>query len=431
MNSFGQIAVGIILLLLNAFFVAAEYTLVACRRQKIEALSKKKGGGRADLILSALQNKGKYVASAQIGVTLASLAIGSQIEPALGKFLEGLMGTAIPRVISGAFSLIVTVYITVVLGELVPKYASLANPEKMAMFLIRPFHFCSIIFSPLAKFAELSGKFVLSPFLPKSSFNDDEKVSMEELMLMVRTGSNEGVIDEAHANVVSKALRFDNLDSSDIMVHRIDIHWIDSNTPWSEIINVMQGQTHTRIPVCNGDIDEVVGILYANDIINNLNNSETSLLELCREPVLIPENLTLSKIIERMRESRTQILIVADEYGGTSGLITLEDVIEEVFGELEDQLESDRPTIDRTATNRLSVRGEVRIDELQEFLGYKDHDPEITETLAELMIEKLERMPKMGDRVESIFGSLIVENMARRRITRIRVLLTEKDTINS
>ncbi len=425
MNSGWTTASGAILILLTAFFVAAEYALVSSRKQKVEQISKKPSGN-SKLLLNALQNKGKYVASAQIGVTLCGLAIGSQVEPKLSGYLEHTLGEAIPSWVAFIISLFLVVFPTVVLGELVPKYAAMANPEKVALWLMRPFHLFTVIFGPIAKLTQICGVAILAPFVPKKSFDEEDQVSMEELMIMVRTGRSEGVMDESHANVVSKALRFDNLDASDIMIHRIDIKWLDVSTPWSEIIPAMSGQMHTRIPICNGDIDEIVGILYTNDIISNLNNSEIKLIDLCREPVMIPENLSLTKIIERMRESRTQILIVSDEYGGTSGLITLEDVIEEVFGEMEDQLENDRPVIERTASNRLSARAEVRIDELTDFLEITDAGDDKTETLAEMMIDSLQRMPKMGDRVQTEIGIFIVENMARRRITRVRILLDSK-----
>jgi CBS domain containing-hemolysin-like protein len=165
-------------------------------------------------------------------------------------------------------------------------------------------------------------------------------------------------------------------------------------------------------------------VLYLQDLIRSA-TEDFSLESLARPIEFVPENLTLNKIVDLMREARTQLVLVVDEYGGTSGLITLEDVIEEIFGDMEDQLESDRPPIERVTQNRISARADVRFDELLDFLDVDPAEDENTETLATLLINSLERMPKLGDSVEIEIGTLMVENMARQRITRVRVLLAK------
>jgi CBS domain containing-hemolysin-like protein len=183
---------------------------------------------------------------------------------------------------------------------------------------------------------------------------------------------------------------------------------------------------NTRVPVCRGDVDDVAGILYLHDFVRHWEDKDFDLEKILRPVVAVPENLTLDKIVERMQESRCQILIVADEYGGTAGLITLEDVVEEVFGELEDRIETERPTIELHPGGRVSARAEVRFDELVSRLGLDLPDDPSTDTLAQIFADRLERVPRMGDTIDTHLGVMRIENMARRRITRVSLQLNRQ-----
>jgi putative hemolysin len=240
----------------------------------------------------------------------------------------------------------------------------------------------------------------------------------DELLMMLRTGGTEGV-DEAYVEMLGRALKLDALSADDIMVHRLDIQWLDLATPREHILSRLGEIPHTRVPVCRGDIDDVAGVLYVLDLMKHWESPEFDLEGLLRPAVVIPENLRMDRILARMREAKTQLLIVMDEYGGTSGLVTLEDVVEEVFGELEDTLEGERPTIEILPSGRVSARAEVRFDELVERLGAEHIDNPSTDTLATVLIDRLERVPRPGDSIETELGLLMVENMARRRVTRV------------
>jgi putative hemolysin len=210
------------------------------------------------------------------------------------------------------------------------------------------------------------------------------------------------------------------------MIHRLDIKWVDSQFTKAELLERLSEIPYTRVPVCNGDIDEIVGVAYLHDIVRNLNNPDFKLTELMREPVIIPENLSVERIIDTMRDQKTQVVMVVDEYGGTSGLITLEDVVEEVFGELEDRIESERPVIETLANGRVSARADVRLDELVSRLDLSIDLGDQTDTLAQLIVDGLGRVPRAGDSVESPIGLIRVENMARRRVTRVSVQLSNE-----
>jgi putative hemolysin len=321
-------------------------------------------------------------------------------------------------------SLLIVTFVLVVVGELLPKLVTLQNPERVALVLTRPMVFASLVLLPFAWTVQKGGALLLRPFGIDPEKMDSPSISREELALLVRAGESEGIIEETHADVVSKVLRFDKLDSADIMIHRLDVKWIDVNLSREEVIAACAKIPHSRVPVCRGDVDDVVGILYVLDLIRKPQVEPFSLEALVRPVEVVPENLTLTKVINRMRESRTQILVVRDEYGGTSGLITLEDVVEEVFGEIEDQIESERAVIEQITTVRYSVRAEVRFDELLDFLDIDSIPRNNTETLATILVESLQRMPRLGDSIQTEIGTMIIENMARQRITRVRVLLS-------
>jgi putative hemolysin len=277
--------------------------------------------------------------------------------------------------------------------------------------------------SPLVWLVRTSAALLLKPF--GIDVETSEKVyEKDELMMMIRAGGSIGTLEKGHADVVSRALKLDGLTAKDVMIHRLDIGWLDLNTPREEILQKVEKLPHSRIPVCRGDIDDVAGICYLHDLVKWVNRGGDGLLEeLIRPVIAVPENLGLDRIVHRMREDRTQIVIVLDEYGGTSGLITLEDVVEELFGELEDSLESERPPIEVHENGRVTARANVRFDELVSKLGIELSEDPTTDTLAELIIDSLGRIPQVGDQVNTPIGPIRVDNMARRRITRISLRL--------
>jgi putative hemolysin len=421
-SELGLILTSIALILGNAFFVAGEYALVSARRSRIEGLAKK-GSRTAKRLLGAIDDLSPYVAGIQIAITMFGIGIGIWTEPFINQIVADLLGTVVPVEASRVLSILVATYLTVVFGELLPKYLTLESAERIALLVITPLYWFVKFSKPLVWVVQSSGALVLRPFGIKVGGAENDVVPKEELLMLVRSGGAQGVLEQQHAELVTRALRLDVLDASDIMVHRLDIKWLDSSLSRNGVLEKIRAIPFSRIPVCRGDIDEMVGIAYLHDIVVNLDDPEFSLERVARPIVAIPENLSMEKIVETMRTEKTQMLVVMDEYGGTSGIVTLEDVVEEVFGELEDRLESERPTVEVHPNGRVSVRADVRYDELIARLRL-DVDPgDNTDTLATLVVNALDRIPRTGDSVSSPIGTLRVENMARRRITRVGVQL--------
>jgi len=418
----GKLLASILLILGSAFFVAAEYSIVSARKSRIEGLARK-GHRGAKGLLKALTDISSYVASVQIAITMIGIGVGSLTEPFIAHWLQGVVGPFLPKAaqpVVGVLSIILVTFLVVVFGELVPKYAALRASDRIALLTFRPLGWFTTLFKPLVWLVQAAAGLVLKPFGIELSHEAGEGVPKEELLMMVRSGGAEGVLDKAQAELVTRALRLDTLYARDIMVHRLDVKWLDASLSREATLHRIVECPYSRIPVCRGDVDELIGIVYLHDIVKNLGNDDFSLEAIKRDAVAIPESLSLERIVSTMRESKTQMLVVMDEYGGTSGIVTLEDVVEEVFGELEDGLESERPPIETGVNGRLSIRADVRMDEVLDHLGVA-YDEADTRTLAQTVVDSLGRVPRTGDSIEIPLGLLRVENMARGRITRVAI----------
>jgi len=315
-------------------------------------------------------------------------------------------------------------FLLVVIGELTPKYVTLKFSEKVALMTFRPLRAVVTVLGPLIWLAQNTAGLILKPFGVDTRQQGAEALPKEELLMLVQTGGAEGTLDKTHAEMVTRALRLDVLAARDIMIHRLDIKWLDASWSLEVLKERLREVPFTRLPVCKGDIDEMIGIAYLHDIVKHWDDLEFCLEKIARPVVAIPENLPMERIVQTMRDEKTQMLIVMDEYGGTSGLVTLEDVVEEVFGELEDRLESERPVIETFPGGRVSARADVRYDELVSRLKLPVDPGDNTDTLAQILVDALERVPKPGDSAETPLGLMRVENMARRRITRVSVQLS-------
>jgi len=406
----------------SAFFVAAEYSLVGTSKNRVEAMSRK-GQRNAKALVKALDDLSPYVAATQIAITMLGIAIGAFTEPYVTNLLAVPLQHLDERVIR-ALSYFIVVFVLLVVGELCPKYLALKHADRVALLLFRPIHLLVAVLKPVIWLAQTTAGLLLRPLKIDLREVNRETIQKDELLMMVQSGGASGELDKQQAEMVTRALRLDVLDAKDIMIHRLDIKWLDAKTERADLLARLVNIPYSRMPVCRGDIDDMIGVVYLHDIVKHLADEPFSLEKIARPVVAVPENLTMARILELMRVEKTQMLIVSDEYGGTSGLITLEDVVEEVFGELEDSLESERKPIEQYPSGRISARSDVRIDELATFLGLSVDLEDNTDTLATIVINALGRVPRTGDSVQTEFGLMRVENMARRRITRISLVLS-------
>ncbi len=413
----GTIVSGVLLLVGNALFVMAEYGLLSVRQTRLQSLAAA-GNRRAQFVLTALKEKHSYVAGIQIGITLFGIAIGAIVEPSLSEAIGGVI-SFLPRWVISTLSLIAVTYPLVVLGELVPKYLTLVNAERVSLTLIIPLRIWVLAVKPLIWLFDRSGKVILKLLRIQTEGLEDEVLSKDELQMVVQASEDAGAFDEDHADLVLKALRLDRLTAKDIMIHRLDMECLQVDLTGDDLIGQLRNIRHSRIPVYGADLDDLIGIVYLQDIIRHWSKPAFDLKEVIRQAKFIPENLSLDRALSIMRESRTQILLVQDEYGGTKGMLTLEDIVEEILGDLQDNIEAERPEIEQITPIRLRLSPYVRWDQILDFLDEPLTDDSPTDAVAAMVTNELERIPIQGDSIETPLGRLVVEQITRSRVVQM------------
>lgn len=401
----------------SALFVMAEYGLLSVRRARMTSLADR-GSTGAKLILKALDDRNKYVAGMQLGITVCSIAIGSVIEPVLTDGIRDNL-KFLPPWIASTISLFCIAYPLVVVAELVPKYITIRFAEPVMLLIIRPLNFYVAITYPFIWLFQKSAMLVLRPFGINIDKHEAESISRDEFQVLLQAGEDEGQFEEGHADVIMKALRLDSLNAKDVMVHRMDIEAISINISRRELIAKLKKVSHSRLLVFENDLDDIKGVIYLQDIVRSWASASERLMEMIRPVEFVPENLPLDRAMQIMQEKRTQILVVQDEYGGTNGMLTLEDVVEEVFGDLQDQLEAEQEPIQHVSNNRIRINPKVRWDELLEFLDLPVNADTSTETLAEMVLSELKAIPVQGDSIDTPLGKIVVEQTTRRKIIQL------------
>lgn len=407
-----------LLVLISAFFVAGEYSLVGARPGRINNLARK-GSRAAKAASHAVKNLPPYIAGTQIGITMASIGLGWIGEGTLSYYFEPFLNRIGLHVVASAIAFLCVTFLLVVLGELIPKYLVIRGPERILLTLIIPLNATLAVLRPFTVILEGAGYILLRPFGVNIRHDMRSSLAKEELAALIHESRSAGQFAEGHAKVITKALRLADLQADDVMIPRVDIIAVDVALSKEELATKLAQQSHTRVLVVEGgNLDEVVGILHLQDAVRLFAGTAKDVRSIVRPPVFVPPNLSLERLIERMQQEKTQMLIIRDEHGGTAGLLTLEDIVEEIFGELDDQVEHAQPRISRWPDGRVIMRGDVRTDELAEFLQLEDNPLE-REPVSTIIMDELERVPKIGDSIETEIGTLRVVNMSRQRITRV------------
>ena len=426
----GVVLVGV-LVGVNAFFVAAEYALVRVRRMQMEAMAAQ-GSTTMKVVLHSLDHISRYIAGVQVGITLAGLASGLFGEPALAALIDpaaavlfppSLLGHDASTALSTALTLLVITYLLVVLGELVPKTITLQYADRVALFVSKPMRLVVWVFTPVVWSMNALGNRLLRLLKLPPPEEGQGTYSVEELQLLVTQSHQAGILEDLERQVMQQGARVADLHVADVLIPRLDMVAVDLTQPVEEMLDRAAQTIHTRLPAYEGDMDHVVGILHLQDLFKSTRQSPPvqDLRPLVREAVFVPEIMSLEELIRTFQQRHTQMSLFVDEHGGLRGLVTLEDVVEEVFGELHDTLEAGQPRMQQTPDGRVLLRGEVRLRELNEWLGWELQDEDV-ETIAGYIMKHLQRTARVGDRLDTPHGTLRVENMARVRITQVAVL---------
>lgn len=424
---FVLLGVGLLLIVGTGLFVASEFALVNLDRAELEA-RQARGESRLMLTIRALKITSTHLSSAQLGITLTTLLTGYTMEPAISKLLEPLLeawgvpdAAAVP--VSVTVAMLVATFLSMIIGELVPKNFALALPLQTAKLVI-PFQTAfTVVFKPAVLMLNGSANAVLRAMgiEPKEELSGAR--SAEELSSLVRRSASQGVLEEDTATLLDRSLNFARLTADDIMTPRPSMHAISVGDCADDVIRLARSTGHSRFPVYDDDLDDITGVVHVKAAVSvpREKRLEVPVGALSTEPLRVPETVHLDALVAELRSKGYQMAIVVDEYGGTAGIVTLEDLIEEIVGEVFDEHDRSRAGIVRRVDS-ITFPGELRPDELLARTGIEVPEGEVYDTIGGYMMSLLERVPALGDEVRIGSGTLTVVRMDGRRVDRIRYI---------
>lgn len=430
-----QFGLVIFLVLLNGYFVASEFALVAVRKTRIDELVKK-GNTTAKLVQKAINDLESFISATQLGITLASLALGWIGEPAIAHFLEPYF-TFLPKEAAtiSAHSLSIVIAFTIitflhiVLGELAPKTIALQRAEKTSMFIIVPLALFTKIFRPFIWVLNGAGSLVLKAFGFTAPSGHQLVHSEEEIRILLSQSALEGAITSKEAEMVYNVFRLGDIPVKQIMVPRTDIISFNVSSSLKEIVRQVQRHPHSRFPIYEHSIDTVVGFVHIKDIYKEVLKSKEkkrlSETKLIREIISVPETKRIDEVLLDMRKKRVHIAVVSDEYGGTAGMITLEDILESLVGEIQDEFEQPLRDMQKQSDGSYLVDGLTAIDRVQSKFNLSMKGQGYT-TIGGLVFGLLGRQPEQGDTVQ--IGNIIfeIEKTEGKRISTLRLKKEQK-----
>lgn len=415
----------VLLLLANGFFVAAEFAYITARRNVLEQVPRRS----AQVAVSLNRNLTLSLAAAQLGITMASLLLGAVAEPAVASIFElGLgflpLSENVIHGISLVIALLIVVFLHMVVGEMAPKNITISAPERTAVVLALPFRAFILVFKPLIAFLNASANGVLRLFGVPATDALEVGHSAEDLAVIIGTGRSEGVIEDFAHRLLTGAIIFGDLDASEVMVPRPDIKAAPVETPVSEIQELMRVTGHSRIPIYAGDLDDIVGLIHVKDLMaEDVDRDGPLAPSRIRDPLVVPETAALRSVLDEMRQARTHLAVVVDEHGSTAGIITMEDIAEELVGEISDEHDRRRQLVSVDGNGNIVAAGTVRPDELARF-GVKLPTGDY-ETIGGLVMERLGRLPRRGDVILDPAWRLTVRSTDGRRVGEVEITLTE------
>jgi CBS domain containing-hemolysin-like protein len=392
---FELVAVGV-LILLNAFFVAAEYGLVTARRTRIVELQHK-GDRRARDVLRITSDPPRFIAAMQLGVTLTSLGIGALGEVALSRLFD----RAISTVLAVIFAYLILTFLHVVIGELVPKGIALGHSEGTALFVSAPVRFFFIVMRPVVWFLEVATEIVLKWLGLKPPGADDDVLSEAELRMLVSRSTEHGEIEEQEQEMLYKVFDFADKEAKDVMVPRPEVVALSIDLPPEQCLEAVMDSPYTRYPVYRESLDNVVGILHVRDLFRALRDRgmhEVKVEDIIRPAHIVPETKDLAALLAEFRRANQHMAIVVDEYGDMEGIVTLEDLLEEIVGDIEDEFDLPDESIEQIDEDTVIIDGTFPIDDFNE--RFKTEMPdEDYHTMAGFVFGLLGRQPEAGDTI--------------------------------
>lgn len=421
----------LVLILLNAFFAASEIALISLNDNKIKLMADD-GDKKAILLRKLLGEPSRFLATIQIGITLAGFLASAFASESFADRLVAAsktMGIPIPEnILKTTAVILITIilsYFTLVFGELVPKRLAMKKAETISFFVVKPLNLLSAFTSPFVKLLTISTNFFVR-LLGVDPHANEEQVTEEEIRMMIDVGEEKGAIEETEKEMINNIFEFNNKTVSEIMTHRTDIAALPIDSALEEVIAFFNSEKYSRIPVYEDSIDNIIGIMHSKYLLQflteNSNKEDFSLKDIIRQPYFVPASKRTDELFQELKQSKNHFAVIIDEYGGTAGIVTLEDLIEEIVGNIFDEDDEVEKYIEKIDDNTFVIKGSVGLDEVQEVLDVTLPVDDY-ETLSGFITGQLGRIPEKGDKSIIEYEELVfkVEEVKEKKISKVKV----------
>lgn len=426
-----KLIAALFLVALNGFFVAAEFSLVKVRKTRLAELSEN-GSKSATVALEVSSKLDAYLSACQLGITLASLGLGWLGEPAIASLLQPLFENLVgwspiyTHSIAIIIAFLIIAFLHIVLGELVPKSLAIQRAEKVALGTAGPLKLFYQIFYPAIWALNGLANSILRFWGIHPANEADLVHSEEELRMLLEASQRHGHLDKMEGKLLDNVFEFSDRVASEVMIPRQDMICLYIQDTIDEVLQVVHQYGHTRYPLCDDDKDNVIGMIHIRDLITVKEKSSIQdISQLKRDILVVPENAPISHLVQKMRSQRTHMAIVADEFGGTAGLVTIEDLVEELVGEIYDEFDREQPDVTKLNDMEYEIKGRVLLEEVSEILNVNIEEESVS-TIGGYIFSRLGRKPKDGDQVDFDGYIFRVVEVAGSRIVNVRV--TKKTT---
>ncbi|MFC5469487.1 hemolysin family protein [Cohnella suwonensis] len=418
-----------VLVFLNGFFVAAEFAMVKVRSSRIDTLAQE-GHKKAKIASHLVENLDAFLSACQLGITLASLGLGWIGEPAIARMLEPVfesmgISDSLVHPISFVIGFTFITVLHIVLGELMPKTVAIRKSETVTLWTARPLIYFRKVMSPFIWLLNGTASMLLRPFGIDTKEASHSAHTEEEIRILVKESHESGLIDKTELTLVDNIFDFAETNAREIMIPRTEMSCLYGNLSFEENKAIALREMHTRYPVCEKDKDNIIGFVHIKDLLKVSDNSIHDIRELMRPMTTVPESMPISALLKLMQKRKSQIAILIDEYGGTSGLVTLEDIMEEIVGEIQDEFDEERPDVERKDDNTYSINGMMLIEEVNSFFRL-DISTDDYDTIGGWIYSQIENPPKKNQFVVSREGlRFTIEETDHLRISRVSVTRTD------
>jgi CBS domain containing-hemolysin-like protein len=408
------------LVFLNGFFVAAEFAIVKVRATQLANMK----GRRAQVAKKVVKNLDAYLSGTQLGITLASLGLGWVGEPAIARMIEpvlayfGMPGWVI-HTISAVIGFLIITFLHIVLGEMAPKSLAIRQSEQTTLWTATPLNWFYNLFKPFIFILNSSANLALK-IIGVDGKADQQAHTEEEIRMLIAQSHKSGVIDKTELTLFDNVFDFTERIAREVMVPRVKMVCLFEGNSFEENFEIIKENHHTRFPVCGQDKDDIKGIVHIRDIYKYIAEGEKpDISQIIRPVVVVPETMELKDIFHNLQKNRVEMAIVVDEYGGTSGLLTTEDIIEEIFGEIQDEFDNELPLIQKVGEDTL-IDASLLIEDVNEHFNISIEDPD-NDTIGGWLFSELDKVPEEGDQVSFDKWLFTVKEMDQLRISRIIV----------